>query len=507
MPLFNDAERGIAEAIAALNYTNPFTPERISLEKTILKDHYREKGVVWSTKAQPDFKDANVPRIQVITEKLAITARRRLTEKRLKLSTHELETYENLIVYYLFEEFRQEMVEAVLSAPEPRSFRFYNRFLELYTHYMQIPGYAFSGRHDALRTFEIYFQIHRAFYYIFDFIIGSSNASGKLRASIWQSIFTHDIYRYNRALYDRMRNITTLITGPSGTGKELVARAISLSQYIPFHEKSFTFDIPFHEQFHPLHLSAMPQTLIESELFGHCKGAFTGAVNERAGWLETCSKYGTVFLDEIGEINEEIQVKLLRILQDRRFQRLGEHNDRLFQGKILAATNRNLSKEISNNSFRMDLYYRLCSDMVTTPSLKAILAGSESELSSFTAFIANKLIGPEEADELTDEAVKWIRSNLGLEYDWPGNVRELEQCVRNILIRGGYTPQAKTAKISEMDKIYETVRTRNITADELLNGYCAAVYNATGSYTETADTLGLDRRTVKKRVIDAGMEM
>jgi len=143
--------------------------------------------------------------------------------------------------------------------------------------------------------------------------------------------------------------------------------------------------------------------------------------------------------------------------------------------------------------------------MISTPSLKAILAGSESELSSFVEFIAHKLIGPDEADELTSEAVKWISSNLGMEYEWPGNVRELEQCVRNILIRGGYTPQVETAKVSEMDKIFETARERKISADELLNGYCAAVFNVTGSYTETADMLGLDRRTVKKRVMDAGL--
>src|SRR5262249_24983322 len=158
------------------------------------------------------------------------------------------------------------------------------------------------------------------------------------------------------ALQERMRDIPTLITGPSGTGKERVAEAIGRSLYIPFDGKKEEFKIAFPNAkkkvdafdflkgFLPVNLAALPPTLIESELFGTVKGAFNDAI-DRVGRLEECPEHGAVFLDEIGELSPEIQVKLLRVLQTRRFQRVGENEDKLFLGKIIAATNRDLLAE------------------------------------------------------------------------------------------------------------------------------------------------------------------
>src|SRR5690606_18779938 len=115
-----------------------------------------------------------------------------------------------------------------------------------------------------------------------------------------------------RSLYDRMHLMNTLIVGPSGTGKELVARAIGLSRFVPFDGKTCRFREETHESFLPLNLSALSPHLVESELFGHKRGSFTGAISDRAGFLESCPDEGTVFLDEIGELSEELQVKLLR---------------------------------------------------------------------------------------------------------------------------------------------------------------------------------------------------
>jgi transcriptional regulator with GAF, ATPase, and Fis domain len=299
-----------------------------------------------------------------------------------------------------------------------------------------------------------------------------------------------------------MQSITTLITGPSGTGKELVARAVALSQHIPFDEKKLNFVIDSNQLFFSLHLSAMPQTLIESELFGHQKGAFTGAVQNRVGWLETCSEYGTVFLDEIGEINEEVQVKLLRILQSRKFQRLGDNTERYYRGKLLAATNRNLLEAIERGKFRGDLYYRLCSDIIETPLLRDQLGGSERELNNFAQHLAAAIVGPHESEALADEATAWIKKHLGLDYAWPGNVRELEQCLRNIMIRGSYAAPAVPSPNSE-NLLFEELKACRLTADELLNMYCLNAYNKTGSYLAAAKILNLDRRTVRKRAEDA----
>src|SRR5439155_20966969 len=119
-----------------------------------------------------------------------------------------------------------------------------------------------------------------------------------------------------------------------------------------------------------LNPSALSPTLIESERCGHRRSAFTGAVQDRAGWLEVCRPLGTVFLDEIGELDPALQVKLLRVLQTRTFQRIGDTRDRRFNGKIIAATNRDLAAEMAVGRFRKDLYYRLCSDIIVTPSLE-----------------------------------------------------------------------------------------------------------------------------------------
>jgi transcriptional regulator with GAF, ATPase, and Fis domain len=298
-----------------------------------------------------------------------------------------------------------------------------------------------------------------------------------------------------------MDDIATLICGPSGTGKELVARAIGLARYIPFEPGPRRFAQDFAAGFHALNLAALSPTLIESQLFGHRRGAFTGALEDRPGWLEVCPPLGSVFLDEIGEVDVAIQVKLLRVLQTRAFQRLGETRDRAFHGKLVAATNRDLAREISAGRFRADLYYRLCSDLILTPSLREQLHDAPGELRTLLRALAGRIAGEEEADAVAGEAERWIAGRLGHDYPWPGNVRELEQCVRNVLVRGEYRPPALAASPADGPQaLAEAMLTGGLTAEELLRRYCTLVYARTGSYVETARRLGLDRRTVRERI-------
>jgi transcriptional regulator with PAS, ATPase and Fis domain len=315
---------------------------------------------------------------------------------------------------------------------------------------------------------------------------------------VWRSIFTHDMKRYARVLYRHMRDMTTLITGPSGTGKELVACAVAQSRYIPFDTKSETFASDFASSFYPLNLSALSPTLIESELFGHKRGSFTGAVSDRTGWLEVCPPLGTVFLDEIGELDPSFQVKLLRILQTRTFQRLGETTDRAFEGKIVAATNRDLAEGMRNGHFREDFYYRICSDMITTSALAEQLAENPEDLRNLVLFIARRMVG-DEAEHVTNEVVDWIEQHIGRDYAWPGNIRELEQCVCNVLIHACYEPAGR-AKPDPQHALLDRMRAADLTADELLRRYCTMAYARLGSYEQTARQLGLDRRTVKAKV-------
>src|SRR6185369_7664900 len=171
-----------------------------------------------------------------------------------------------------------------------------------------------------------------------------------------------------------------LITGPSGTGKELAARAIAESRYAAFDEHRVAFANDHVDSFFPINISALSPTLVESELFGHRRGAFTGAVADRKGWLETCAESGSVFLDELGDLDPSIQVKLLRVIETRTFHPVGDTAGRRFHGKLITATNRDLSAAMQQGHFREDLYYRLCSDQVATPSLAEQLADSPAVL-------------------------------------------------------------------------------------------------------------------------------
>ncbi len=256
-----------------------------------------------------------------------------------------------------------------------------------------------------------------------------------------------------------------------------------------------------------MNLAALSPTLIESELFGHKRGSFTGAVEDRAGWLEACPTLGTVFLDEIGEIDVSIQIKLLRVLQSRVFNRLGETAERQFRGKIIAATNRHLADEMQAGRFRQDFYYRLCADMVEVPPLHERMADNPDELRHLVKHLASRAVDAE-ADELADEVVAWIDANLGRQYPWPGNIRELEQCVRNVLIRRAYVPpQPKpAARADRHDELLGELVAGTLTADELLRRYCTLVYAETRSYEATARRLGLDRRTVRAKVDPALLE-
>ncbi len=349
--------------------------------------------------------------------------------------------------------------------------------------------------------FAGFFQIRRAFRNIFHFIIGGSRPAVQLRATVWESIFTHDMRRYRRTLYDRMADYTTLITGPSGTGKELVAQAVGLSRYVPFDPATLKFRADFAGSFYPLNLSALSPTLIESELFGHKRGAFTGAVGDRSGWLEVCPASGTVFLDEIGELDPAIQVKLLRVLQSRSFSRLGETESRAFAGKIIAATNRNLAELMHTRHFREDLYYRLCSDLIEVPTLGERLTDDPAELDTLVLHVARRLVG-DEAESLAAEARAWIDEQLGPNYAWPGNVRELEQCVRNVLVRKRYAPPRRPLEpaAGAGGELAAAVAAGSLTADELLRRYITLVYSQTGSFDATARRLGIDWRTVKAKV-------
>ena len=503
MPLFTPAQRRLATHIAQLGHANPFLPRRIELEQAILEDAFIPGEPVWSVQDVRGAESKNLDLLSRATRQLADEARDRIAAGE-RITSSDAELYADVALYCLFDRFRlklHEVIEAAHQGEASTSVPFWEQFRQTADEYFAPGGNCLAVDYDRAHMLACFFQLRRAFFHVFYFIVGRSPAAARLRAAVWQSIFTHDLKRYQRSLYRHLGDVTTLITGPSGTGKELVARAIGLSRYTSFDPKQEAFAESFASGFHPINLSALSPTLIESELFGHRRGAFTGALESRVGWLEMCPEQGVVFLDEIGELDTAIQVKLLRVLQTRTFQRLGETSDRRFQGKVLAATNRDLVTEIQSGRFREDFYYRLCADHIETPSLREQLDECPDDIERLLLFIARR-VTPAEADCLAAEVAAWINSHMNPYYAWPGNVRELEQCFRNVMIHGEYRPAAAPTAPDD-DSWQSTVvamEAGELTADQLVRQYCQLIYNRCGSYEQTAKRLGLDRRTVKKKL-------
>lgn len=278
---------------------------------------------------------------------------------------------------------------------------------------------------------------------------------------------------------------TVLIQGESGTGKELVARAI--------HNNSLRKDEPFIV----INCSAYPATLLESELFGHEKGAFTGAVRQKSGRFEQADG-GTVFLDEIGEISPTAQIKLLRILQSQKFERVGGENTLTVNTRILAATNKDLQQEVKTGNFREDLFYRLNVIPIQVPPLRDrrndIPLLARNFLQKF-AEEQNKIV-----ERISSEAMRRL-----LNYDWPGNVRELENSIEHATV----IVKDKYVEVSELPAAIQQAKPR---ISEISNGSERSIMEneknllrevldeCSWNKKETAAKLGISRSTLYEKL-------
>lgn len=281
---------------------------------------------------------------------------------------------------------------------------------------------------------------------------------------------------------------TVLITGESGTGKELVARAL--------HEESPRHDAPFV----PINCGAIASSLLESELFGHIKGAFTGAQRRRAGVFER-AEGGTVFLDEVGEMPADMQAALLRVLQERMVRPVGANDSIAVDVRVVAATNVDLREAVASGAFRQDLYYRLDVVRLETPALR--------DRGRDVLLLANHFVA-RTAWELGRDPLplsRRVRARF-LEYPWPGNVRELENAMERALIL------ARTDEITLRDlprmlreHAAEQASRPHARAEEMLSlaeleeRHIRRVLRATeGNKARAARVLGVDRRTLYRKL-------
>lgn len=360
---------------------------------------------------------------------------------------------------------------------------------------------------SVVHYFALSYQLRRAFYFISHSLVGSSPCMKTLKKHLWYNVFTYNIDLYNRFLWNKMEDFSTLLLGETGTGKGTAAKAIGSSGYIPYDEKKQSFTQSFTETFSSLNLSQYPETLLESELFGHTKGAFTGAVDDYRGVFDRCSPHGSILLDEIGEIPNHVQIKLLRVLQERSFSPVGTHAMSRFNGRVIAATNRPKKDILDGNVFRDDFYYRLCSDIIEVPPLRTRIKEAPAELDELLDFTIERMTGTR-SEKLIQKVKRIIDRRLGKNYEWPGNVRELEQCVRSVLLRRDYKGKQKEEKesLSLAQELAEGIRDRKIGVPALISGYCRLLYDETGSFEKVAKLTGLDRRTVKKYIMTAKEE-
>lgn len=283
---------------------------------------------------------------------------------------------------------------------------------------------------------------------------------------------------------------TVLIQGESGTGKELIARAI--------HANSLRKDGPFVA----MDCGTLAESLLESELFGHERGAFTGAVSSKKGLLEAAHR-GTCFLDEIGDISPTLQSKLLRVLQEHEIRRVGGMDSIQVDVRIVAATNKNLKKLVDNGKFREDLFYRL--NVVTIP-LPPLRDRSE-DIPLLIDFFLQKYgrAGPKQVTGVSPQAMALL-----VQYDWPGNVRELENTIeRAIVLTGSNTimPQDLPEAIGSPNPFKKSEKMGWKTLDQLEREHILRVLDAfQGDEARAAEVLGVHRKTIQRKLKEYGLQ-
>ncbi len=479
-----DDERGFFALINRAVFANPFSQERERLDRQIA-------GLSTGAAAATALAQS-VARIADRLDRFEKEGRARIGlyagDDRLLM--------ENVFLYDFFHRFLDRfdrlIIDQIQAGAEPLPVPFAEEAFGF------LRGRGFAG--DAIRRyFEVLYQLRRAFFFIDRNLVGCSPSMRKLRKRLWDNVFTYDLNLYNRHLWDRMEDFSVLILGETGAGKGAAAAAIGRSGFIPFDPGKSRFAVSFTDSFVEINLSQYPESLIESELFGHKKGAFTGAVEDYRGVFDRCSRYGAIFLDEIGEVSTPVQIKLLRVLQERAYTPVGSQEKRRFAGRIIAATNIPLASLRKEGRMRDDFFYRLCTDIITVPPLRQRIAEDPCEIDGLLAFVVHRLLG-KPSEEVTQMVKESIERRLGWDYAWPGNVRELEQLTRRILINRG-DDAVKTETQTELSQtLSEAIQSGTASAQQLVSGYCTLVYERCGTYEETARRLGLDRRTVKKHV-------
>ena len=480
----NGAQRTFFTKIKKAITSNPFGKERQLVDRELA-------GVSDTRAASDDMLEAVLSRLSLTLDEV----KRKQRSGKVALDSDDLQLFKYGILFDLFHSFRPEfnaLINDQISRGDSCPVTFAGDIVR------ELTDAGFTET-DSLRILALFYQMRRAFFFI-QSISGESDCVQQLRKSLWNNIFTENIELYESYLWNRMEDFSTMLLGETGTGKGLAASAIGRSGFIPFDEKKQAFKESFAKTFVSINLSQFPEQLIESELFGHKKGAFTGAIDTHQGIFTRCSPYGAIFIDEIGEVTIPVQIKLLHVLQERQFTPVGSHLVEKFEGRVIGATNQPLTELRKKGRFREDFYYRLCSDVIEVPPLRQRIRENPRELDILLSFIVERIVGRKSA-ELTETIGAAIARHQPERYSWPGNIRELEQCVRQILLNGVYKWPGVSRHASQ--ELAEKIAQGTLSASKLLGGYCSSLYARLGTYEAVAQITQLDRRTVKKYIVES----
>lgn len=471
------------QQIADLAFVNPFSAEREQADCRLLKIQPGSMSLAQRSEKIQDLLTEQLKQLQPLAEF-------RLDHYSGKL--HQLMQFAWL--FYVFHEFQDRFSQFIAQQQQAGDAALNLPCAEILMTRLAKAGF---DTHAQAKYIGLFYQLQRGFHFINSSVSGQSPAIIELRIRLWNNIFTFNPHWYLDYLCGRMEEFSTLLLGPTGSGKSLVARAIGCSGFIPFDLQRKRFQESFTRSFQAINLAQFPTSLLEAELFGHKKGAFTGAIENHEGLFARCSANGAVFIDEIGDIDLPTQVKLLNVIQDRVFSPVGSHEKLRFSGRVISATNQNIDHLRKQGLFRDDLYYRLCSDVIEVPGLQQRLEQDPQELSDLIAGLLQRVISAPDQRLITRIEHK-IRATVPANYHWPGNVRELEQCIRRICLTGSYTisPAADNSPQSNFE-----FGTEEISAQQLQQRYCRFLYHKHGSYETVARITGLDRRTAKKYIL------
>lgn len=482
------SDRDFFRLVQKAAFVNPFSDERLVLDRTIAGEEARHGG-----------------------ERAVYAAARQVTERigrldkagKLDVRMYRGEDWElvsSACLHEVYHRYMNRMNDLILAQIE-----FGDRLCSVPFAGDALADMTARGftEEEARGYFAVFFQLRRAYHFVQRALVGCSPSMKTLRRHLWNNIFTGSIRWYVDYLRDRMEDYATLLLGETGSGKGAAAASIGRSAFIPYDDKNRRFAESFTRNFISINLSQYPEALIESELFGHRKGAFTGAIEHHEGILARCSPHGAIFLDEIGDVSIPVQIKLLRVLEDREFSPVGGHEKIRFHGRIIAATNQDVAARRREGLFRDDFFYRLCSDCIQVPPLRQRIREDARELDDMLAHIFRRLLG-KDVPPILAIVHEALRNDPGPDYAWPGNVRELEQAVRRILLGHPYEGDPRHGPGKGLDGFLESVREGCLTADEVLDAYCGFLYGRHGSFSEVARITELDRRTVKKRAERSG---